>query len=137
MSYPDLKSAKILSADKSIFPIFREPKHWSMIVLDNVTKTIMYIDSLGLSGEKYIKVLKSFIHHKVKEEKTIYDPTALSEVTIDGPMQANGVDCGVFVMANSRIILKSEKITKHSYRQQDMNDFRKIFAFELIKGALT
>ena len=65
----ELDSLQAMHEDAAIFnytrvyiPV-RRPGHWSLLEIDNSTRTISYLDSYYRGGEEYIALMESYLQH--------------------------------------------------------------------------
>ena len=134
LALPSLKAKKILEPLKVIFPVFREPLHWAMIIFDTRLNTMNYYDSLQLDGTKYLNLLKDF----VTSLRAFYflDQVEISVSNKSCPKQTNGIDCGVFVLWNSRMLVQNGSLNRDDYSQDDIGEIRKIIKAEILSTEL-
>ena len=95
--------------EKVFIPILNYKKtHWVLVVVDMMSRTIVYYDSAltkkNKSGEKYLKLTKDFLD-KVSKESVIFQ-TMTYEKT---PQQNNIYDCGVYVCAIMKCICENKE----------------------------
>lgn len=100
--------------EKVFIPILNYKKtHWVLIVVDMMSRTIVYYDSAltkkNKSGEKYLRLTKDFLDKVTKE--TVTFQTMTYEKT---PQQNNMYDCGVYVCAIMKCICEKNKELKFS-----------------------
>jgi Ulp1 family protease len=100
--------------EKVFIPILNYKKtHWVLVVVDMMSRTIVYYDSAltkkNKSGEKYLTLTKDFLEKVSKE--TITFQTMTYEKT---PQQNNVYDCGVYVCAIMKCICEENKELKFS-----------------------
>ena len=97
--------------EKVFIPILNYKKtHWVLIVVDIVSRMIVYYDSAltkkNKSGEKYLKLTKDFLDtvskHTVTFQTMTYEKT---------PQQNNIYDCGVYVCAIMKCICENKELT--------------------------
>ena len=97
--------------EKVFIPILNYKKtHWVLVVVDMMSRTIVYYDSAltkkNKSGEKYLKLTKDFLD-KVSKENTVTFQTMTYEKT---PQQNNMYDCGVYVCAIMKCICENKEL---------------------------
>jgi hypothetical protein len=126
-AYLELDALQAMHEDMAIFnyskvyiPV-RRPEHWSLLEIDNRTRTITYLDSLYLGGAEYIRPLDSYLR-KLEEIRTqelagswqwrtttFGRPRSGSQVCV--PKQTNGNDCGVYVCCIADLLEREQDIT--------------------------
>ena len=100
----------------------RRPEHWSLLEIDNRTRTITYFDSLYLGGSEYIRPLETYLR-KLEEVRTqelagswqwrtttFGLPRSGSQVRV--PNQTNGNDCGVYVCSIADLLEREQDILR-------------------------
>ena len=122
----ELDSLQAMHEDTAIFnytrvyiPV-RRPGHWSLLEIDNSTRTISYLDSYYRGGDEYIALMESYLQHleaiRTQEQAppwhrrtTTFDtPEGRAQVRV--PRQTNGNDCGVYVCCMADLLEREQDI---------------------------
>ena len=102
------------------------------------TKTIQYFDSLGSSGEAYLQVLQRYVieeyAHKHPGSQLDWGDWSLIPGSTRTPQQANGCDCGVFVLCTVYLMALG---LMPAFTQADIPAFRYRVAFSILQGRLS
>ena len=135
---------------KMIVPINIGNLHWTSIHVDFKTKAILYLDSMGGGGQKYLNL----VMHYLKGEHLAKFDTSLdeSEWTMKSfgrtiPQQQNGSDCGTFtctfaIYATDTLIrgcgLGGSKVhgLPFEFGQEDMPYMRRRLALDILQKRL-
>ena len=76
-------------------------RHWAVLTVNFLQKTIKYMDSLSCKGTKYISSIMHWIdyeHMKFDNKKLIWDEWKVSNPFTRCTTQTNGYDCGVYAI---------------------------------------
>ncbi|KAI5950982.1 hypothetical protein KGF54_004056 [Candida jiufengensis] len=123
------KKLNSFEKDKILVPVNISNTHWALSVIDNIKKTIVYYDSLSMSGNpQAVENLKMYMD---KEAERLGCPAINYKLIshIDSPQQQNGSDCGVFTCTAAKYISKDEDL---NYSQKDMKLIRRRMVYEMI-----
>ena len=91
-----LKGKKVGDFELLIYPINIENKHWTLAVTFVKEHKIIYYDSMGGSGKKYLTALTKYYYDNGDINKwTVVDKLQ------NTPQQDNGCDCGVYLCMNA------------------------------------
>lgn len=116
-------------------PININNTHWTLAVIGVETKTIQYFDSLGSSGERYLEALQRYIieeyAHKHPGGQLDWSAWRLIRGTTRTPQQANGCDCGVFVLCTVYLMAFG---LMPAFSQADIPAFRYRVAYSILQG---
>ena len=135
------KYTDLFGYDKILIPI-NQPSHWVLVVVNFVTKTVGYYDSLygedptcteyilRWLGDEWADKYKSNPKYKDCNPRT--SKWAI-EYPKDIPRQRNGYDCGVFTCKNAECLSRSDSI---NFTQKDTPHIRDVMMYELYKGKL-
>jgi len=88
----------VFSLDRIIIPV-HEGVHWTVALVDLVSKTIKYYDSLNMENSGCTTSLLRWIKDEWEDKKkSSYDTSDWkTEFVKNVPQQGNGIDCGVFM----------------------------------------
>ena len=122
----ELDSLQAMHEDAAIFnytrvyiPV-RRPGHWSLLEIDNSTRTISYLDSYYRGGAEYIALMEIYLQHleviRTQEQAlpwhrrttTFDDREGADQVCV--PHQTNGNDCGVYVCCMADLLEREQDI---------------------------
>ena len=158
-SYKDVKrwakKAKLGGTKNSIFDLWRMVvpinignSHWTSVHVDFKTKAILYLDSMGGGGQKYLNLVLNYL----KDEHSAKIGTSLdeSEWTMKSlgrtiPQQQNCSDCGMFTCtfatyATDTLVRGSGNGGRHGipfeFGQQDMPYMRRRLALDILSKRL-
>ena len=115
--------------EKIIVPINEpgQPGHWSLCIVDITALSLKYYCPLGIYRSDILKTMKSFL------DPLLPAPTkSLTLMKIDGPVQDNSYDCGVFVCTYAKAIMSENLETIDDIRPENIEKIRNIMAQELI-----
>uniref|UniRef100_A0A8C8W4M6 Ubiquitin-like protease family profile domain-containing protein n=1 Tax=Peromyscus maniculatus bairdii TaxID=230844 RepID=A0A8C8W4M6_PERMB len=111
---------KLFEKEIILIPIHQKV-HWSLIVIDLRKQSIIYLDSMGQTGQSICKILDPL-------EWKRYSMTS-KEI----PQQLNGSDCGIFTCQYADYISRDQPLT---FSQQHMPIFRKRMVWEILHSHL-
>ncbi|KAI5966798.1 uncharacterized protein KGF55_000207 [Candida pseudojiufengensis] len=127
------KKIDVFSKDKILVPVNISNTHWALSVIDNLKKTIIYYDSLSMSGNpQAVENLKMYMDKEAErlgKSKMCYELIS----HFDSPQQNNGSDCGVFTCTAAKYISKDKNL---DYSQNDMKLIRRSMVYEMINDKL-
>jgi sentrin-specific protease 1 len=105
-----------------LFPINISNMHWALAVAFMQKKKIVYYDSLGLSGLKYLTALQHYIFDEAanKQRHCVLEEWQLHDERV--PFQNNGSDCGVFACMFADLVI--DDIDVNNLHQSMMAVFR-------------
>lgn len=123
----------LLDVERLFIPV-HSGRHWSLIVVSPIGRTIEYFDSLGGSAHSYIHNMAVWLGAELgklfkEEEWTV--PTGILGA---GPRQSNNSDCGVFTCTNARMVLLG--LDPMEYEGSDCEIQRTRMVAELLNGGL-
>ncbi|RMZ72694.1 Peptidase C48 SUMO Sentrin Ubl1 [Pyrenophora seminiperda CCB06] len=128
-----LKGKQYLDAQLILYPIC-DGGHWRLLAVYPRDRSIEYLDSLGLDGQKYIDKLIKYLE---KELGDLFIPSEWSKDTAQrSSLQMNGSDCGVFTLLNALVLLRGDD-TSRVLPTNGMDDARKRIAATLLAGRPT
>lgn len=118
-----------------IIPICVNNTHWSCILIDFQLKRIQYVDSLGVSGEYHLRMIKRYLSDYAAQHQLTFDVTRWT--TVDSlrraPQQENSYDCGVCVLVNAFLTVMGFPL-EYTQAGLDACESRKIIALSLLHG---
>ena len=121
-----------------ILPVNRGNVHWTMAVIDNRERTVMFLDSLGGGGSDVTEALLRYVADEYADKKNASLPAPYRVVAQPGdlPEQTNGVDCGAFVCAFGESYLRGIVPTQRVFSQRDLPYWRRRVGVTCMKGRL-
>eukprot|EP00602_Paraphysomonas_sp_CaronLab_P000220 CAMPEP_0185030244 /NCGR_PEP_ID=MMETSP1103-20130426/17070_1 /TAXON_ID=36769 /ORGANISM="Paraphysomonas bandaiensis, Strain Caron Lab Isolate" /LENGTH=521 /DNA_ID=CAMNT_0027565287 /DNA_START=187 /DNA_END=1752 /DNA_ORIENTATION=+ len=136
------KKFDIFEKEKVFIPVNISNTHWTMMVAYVQKRHIVYLDSFGGRGNRYLSTMvRYFVDEAMDKKKIKMDPGEwTTEAGVDFkhvklPQQSNGVDCGMFSTMYADIL--SDDLPLDSFRQSDIPQYRRKVAAAIIRGALT
>ncbi|KAF1955762.1 hypothetical protein CC80DRAFT_473604 [Byssothecium circinans] len=108
--------------------------HWRLISIKPQERTIEYHDSLGGTGEEYIKHAHAFLKHALENRYVKSEWTALTKQR--SMIQDNASDCGIFTVLNALVMLRGEEHNR-VISIKGMEDARRRVAITLLTGKTT
>ncbi|EDU42074.1 C-terminal catalytic domain containing protein [Pyrenophora tritici-repentis] len=128
-----LKGKQYLDAQLILYPIC-DNGHWRLLAVYPKDRSIEYLDSLGLDGQKYIDKLMAYLE---KELGDLFIPSEWNKDTVQrSRQQMNGSDCGVFTLLNALALLRGDD-TNLVLPTDGMDDARRRIAATLLAGRPT
>ncbi|KAF7114757.1 hypothetical protein RHSIM_RhsimUnG0078200 [Rhododendron simsii] len=126
-----LNTIVLPKTEKIFFPILRD-RHWMLLVIDVKKKCFLWLDSMRCEREKkYSEDFAHFLNHefvfKILREQNEW-PIKYPENT---PIQENGNDCGVYMMAFMISLAVGDKLPQLSQAQAQR--MRRTICLELKK----
>lgn len=125
-----LGGRQFMDAKVVLFPIC-DGSHWRLLAVKPREHTIEYLDSLGWDGSKYVKKLREYLKHELKELYNEEEWTILE--TQRSSRQLNGSDCGVFVLMNALVVVLGHEMNK-VVACNGMQEARERIALTIITG---
>jgi hypothetical protein len=121
-----------------VMPVNRGNVHWTMAVIDNLERTVMFMDSLGGDGSDVTEALLRYVADEWADKKggPLPAPYRVVLQPEDLPQQTNGVDCGAFVCAFGECYLRHITPTSAVFTQRDLPYWRKRVGVTCLKGRL-
>jgi len=131
------KGVNILMFENFIFPVFKKPNHYVMVVVrlfNTNGATVTYYDSLPVSkNDDYWESVTSFIRkfiNRMEKDNGWAETKLHCQLYKDSPKQSNCTDCAIFVCMNSLDIHQYGEITTSN--QNKAAFFRLYLAFLFI-----
>ncbi|RII16825.1 hypothetical protein CUC08_Gglean003270 [Alternaria sp. MG1] len=128
-----LKGKQYLDADLILYPIC-DKGHWRLLVVYPQERSIEYLDSMGLDGQKYIDHLVAYLEKELGEHWVPGEWT--KETSQRSGQQLNGSDCGVFTLMNALVLIRGDAPDR-VVATNGMDDARKRIAATLLAGQPT
>ncbi|TKA61340.1 hypothetical protein B0A49_07776 [Cryomyces minteri] len=122
----------VLQTSKVFVPI-NDHSHWTLLVVSAQDKTIEYLDSLGGSGARYIRAVRSWLRAELGEE---YVQEEWAELRTVSARQNNALDCGVFVCFNTLAAMRGLS-PETAFQAEDMPRARRMVAAVLLNGGFS
>ncbi|XP_032761488.1 sentrin-specific protease 2-like [Rattus rattus] len=111
--------------------------HWSLVVIDLRKRSIVYLDSMGQTGENICETIFHYLQNESKTRRDIeLDPVEWKQYSLTSqeiPQQLNGSDCGMFTCKYADYISRDQPVT---FSQQHMPLFRKRMVWEILHSHL-
>ncbi|CAA0817499.1 Ubiquitin-like-specific protease ESD4 [Striga hermonthica] len=120
----------LLQCDKIFVPIHQEV-HWCLAIINKKDKKFQYLDSLRGVDSQVLNVLARYFVAEVKEKcgKDIDVSSWENEYVTDLPEQANGFDCGMFMIKYADFYSRDIGLC---FSQEHMPYFRRRTAKEIL-----
>ena len=130
------KKFNIFEKDKVFCPVNWNNKHWALLVIHVQKKKIMYYDSMGIKGKKYLDSALQYMYDEAKKLNISfnYDEWQLISYNKSLPQQENGYDCGIYVILFADYIANNLPLT---FTQGMVSSFRKKLCVHMLKGFIT
>ena len=97
-AYTDVGQAQVLFG-----PYHKNANHWTLVYIDMVTKTLLYVDPLGPPDEQSVAENFSYhwlewalLHNNALPQSSV--PETLRAVTTQHAVQRDSRNCGIFTM---------------------------------------
>ena len=97
-AYTDVGQAQVLFG-----PYHKNANHWTLVYIDMVTKTLLYVDPLGPPDEQSVAENFSYhwlewalLHNNALPQSSV--PETLRAVTTQHAVQRDSHNCGIFTM---------------------------------------
>ncbi|TKV96168.1 hypothetical protein SEVIR_9G411700v4 [Setaria viridis] len=121
----------LIECNKIFVPVHKDV-HWCLAIINMKKNTFQYLDSLGGMDHNVLNMLARYIAEEVKDKSNeVIDTSSWQEDIVDDiPLQQNGWDCGMFML---KYIDFHSRGLSLSFRQKDMEYFRKRTAKEILK----
>ncbi|XP_051562223.1 sentrin-specific protease 2-like [Myxocyprinus asiaticus] len=111
--------------------------HWSLAVVDFISKSVRSYDSMGQRHDDICNMILLYLKEEFKVKKgrdlDISKWTVSSLRPTEIPQQKNGSDCGVFICKYADYISRGCNLT---FRQNHMPYFRKAMIWEILNQKL-
>jgi sentrin-specific protease 1 len=119
-----------------ILPVNRGNVHWTMAVIDNRERTVVFLDSLGGDGSDVTEALLRYVadEYQDKKGKPLPAPYRVVAQPADLPRQENSVDCGPFVCAFGECFYRGVLPSSLLFSQRDMLYWRQRVAIACLCG---
>ena len=125
----------VFSLEKILIPVNVNNMHWCLLEVSIPEKRIQYYDSLGGSGEQYLKGMLMYLNDEWKKLSKpgdfVPEDWSLISTTKETPRQKNGYDCGVFTCTCADYISLGLELT---YTQKDITVCRRRIALKILNG---
>ncbi|KAF2459026.1 hypothetical protein BDY21DRAFT_339555 [Lineolata rhizophorae] len=128
-----LDGERLLEAEVVLIPVNSTGNHWTLLVIRPKARSIEYLDSMGGGGSGIINAAKEYLAMTLGAK---YNASEWSVETGRSPLQANGVDCGVFVCYNGLAAALGVNPTD-AFTADDMARGRRVIAATLLHGSHT
>ena len=127
------KKFNIFEKDKVFCPVNLNNKHWGLLVIYVQQKEIVYYDSMGVKGKKYLDGALQYMYDEAKKSNIYFnhDEWQLISYNKGLPQQENGYDCGIFVIMYVEYIVSGLPLT---FTQKMVSLFRKKLCVHILKG---
>jgi len=125
------KRNSILNFKQIYVPINAGGYHWILLCADLVRKSIELYDPRGVmkSNQLYLKTMYRFLKDKHMEAGAPHGENWLVGWTLAdnshcSPIQSDGYNCGLFLIANATILSQGLPLVQTSYLQKDFHAFQ-------------
>ena len=88
---------------------------------------------MGKEGSEFVELLKNFIYYSCEKANKELKCDIITNPNGECPRQIGTVDCGIYVLLNSKLIIKKEILKVDSYTPDEATKARKLIKYELIK----
>ncbi|MCJ1369032.1 Smt3-specific protease [Loxospora ochrophaea] len=112
-----------------IFIPVHQGSHWTLLVISPMYRTIEYFDSLGGGKREFVDKAKEWLEYELGER---YVEEEWKVLKTRGPLQNNGMDCGVFTVTTAKMILLD--VDPMSYGAGDIPLQRRRMVAEMMNG---
>lgn len=121
----------LIECDKIFVPIHKEV-HWCLAIINKKDEKFQYLDSLKGGDTRVLNVLTRYFVDEVKDKcgKDINVSSWEQEFVTDLPEQANGFDCGMFMIKYADFYSRDIGLC---FSQKNMPYFRRRTAKEILK----
>lgn len=126
------KPINIFQKDVVLIPINEHGNHWTFAYIDMKAKTINYYNSMGGENTSFLKKLHQWLSDEAKKNLQEFKPEEWKYVTIDGPKQHNGSDCGIFCCMAAQKISQGQPL---DFTQQDIPYLRLKMMSDILKDS--
>jgi len=122
--------------DKVFTPVNIGNFHWTLAVIYVTKKRIVFYDSMGGSGDKYLQALKRYLTDESQDKKQ--KAIDLNDWTVQSngkkiPRQNNSYDCGVFTCAFADFLSDDLPLR---FAQSDIAKWRHKIAHAVLQGRI-
>nr|XP_042117534.1 sentrin-specific protease 2-like [Peromyscus maniculatus bairdii] len=126
------RGIKLFEKEIILVPIHQKV-HWSLIVIDLRKQSIIYLDSMGQTGQSICETIFEYLQNESKTRRNVeLDPLEWKRYSMTSkeiPQQLNGSDCGIFTCQYADYISRDQPLT---FSQQHMPIFRKRMVWEIL-----
>ncbi|XP_035312538.1 sentrin-specific protease 2-like isoform X1 [Cricetulus griseus] len=130
------RAVNIFEKDIVLVPVHLHV-HWSLVVIDQRKKTVVYWDSMGLKRTDVLGLIFQYLQEESKAKRNIdLDPSEWKQYCMSAeeiPLQLNMNDCGVFTCKYADYISRGQPI---NFSQQHVPLFRKKMVWEILHKRL-
>ncbi len=124
----------IMEFERIFFPVNVNNTHWTLAVVYLHAKRVLYYDSMGGRGQRYVEgLLRWVVDEAAAKNKIVVNKNEWSLERGVCPQQENGYDCGVFTVVCADFLADDLPLT---YEQKYMSMFRHKIGSFILKGAL-
>ena len=124
----------IMEFERIFFPVNVNNTHWTLAVVYIFAKRVLYYDSMGGRGQRYVEgLLRWVVDEAAAKNKVVVNKSEWSLERGVCPQQENGYDCGVFTVVCADFLADDLPLT---YEQKHMSMFRHKIGSFILKGAL-
>ena len=110
-----LRNKKVEDYELMLYPINIQNTHWTLAVTFVKDRKIIYYDSMGKTGKKYLTALTKYYYDSGDKKKwTLVDQLK------NTPQQDNLCDCGVFLCINAFCVV-NRKIPSYTTEYLKIN----------------
>ena len=113
--------------------------HWALGVVDMLSATTIYLDSLGGESDEFHDTIHRYLEDEYRDKKgdSGRDPIVFTRKSPpnDLPMQANGSDCGVFICMYALAIVRGLQPTAEPLEDR-VEVMRRRMAVDIVNGAI-
>ncbi|XP_058203599.1 protein NLP7-like isoform X2 [Rhododendron vialii] len=126
-----LNTILLPKTEKIFFPILRD-RHWMLLVIDVKKKYFLWLDSMRCEREeKYSEDFAHFLNHEFVFKRLTEQNEWPIKYPENTPIQDNGNDCGVYMMAYMISLAVGDKLPQFS--QAQAKRMRRTICLELKK----
>ena len=123
----------LLEHELIYYPVCVDRNHFIVVQVNTQSKLITFYDSLYIIVHKEtLDVVMEILERQHAQASTPWNPSQwTSKVHLKTREQSNVVDCGVFVLANLKVLVTTRGNPEQYFKQQHIDDIRKLICFEL------
>lgn len=121
------KNVDIFDRRLIIIPI-HFPVHWCMCIVDNTTRMVEFWDSYRKNDKGVMATVIGFLQKEWQTKQKGECPQYTPKRILNGPMQLNGFDCGVFALMTAEYRARG---VFPDFEEQHMKYFRQKILLEL------
>ena len=124
----------IMELERIFFPVNVNNTHWTLAVVYISEKKVLYYDSMGGRGQRYVEgLLRWVVDEASTKHKIVVNKSEWSLERGVCPQQQNGYDCGVFTVVCADFLADDLPLT---YEQKNMSMFRHKVGSFILRGTL-